>query len=351
MDDILMNLQNSADFSITPCEAFDKSSYTKLNSDSAYNTQMSALLGQIPHLTAASALNNAYILKFPDGLPHTLMKLHQGGYASTIIGDNGRIVGTSSLYPLEFQGMMYNAFSAMSAVSGQYFLKEINDELRIINTKLDDILSFLHGEKKAELMAEISFVKYAYNNYSSIMSHGDQRIATIASLQESRKIAMKDIDFYLNSLESNTKKKDKGFGDLCDIVDDGLRDTSSIEMARQLYVISGILEVFYSQNYDNGYISYMKEDLSNYINKCDHRINGLLSKIEGRVDGYKPSNLIEKVKEDDRTHYIGKLNTVLKDYHNDQNSPLYVAMMSTLSCINQAVTYYVNGKDVYMKAA
>ena len=73
---------------------------------------------------------------------------------------------------------------------------------------LDKILEFLYGDKKAELMAEISFVKYAYQNYNSIMSHESQRTATIASIQEAKKVAMKDIEFYMNDLDLAAKTKD-----------------------------------------------------------------------------------------------------------------------------------------------
>ena len=45
---------------------------------------------------------------------------------------------------------------------------------------IDKILEFLYGEKKAELMSEVSFVKYAYQNYGSIMGCNPQRIATIS---------------------------------------------------------------------------------------------------------------------------------------------------------------------------
>ena len=78
----------------------------------------------------------------------------------------------------------------------------------MMRMNLDKILEFLYGDKKAELMAEISFVKYAYQNYNSIMSHEAQRTATIASIQKAKKVAMKDIEFYMNDLDSAAKTKD-----------------------------------------------------------------------------------------------------------------------------------------------
>ena len=79
----------------------------------------------------------------------------------------------------------------------------------LMNQKIDQIMGFLYGDKKAELIAEISFVKYAFENYSSIMLHDSQQVATISSLQESRKIAIKDIEFYMYDLTSKATAKAK----------------------------------------------------------------------------------------------------------------------------------------------
>ncbi len=83
-----------------------------------------------------------------------------------------------------------------------------------MNLKLDEILEFLYGDKKTELMAEMSFIRYAYENYASIMSHEQQRIATIISLQEARKVAMKDIGSYIYDLETTIFRKTKDYAEL-----------------------------------------------------------------------------------------------------------------------------------------
>ena len=101
-------------------------------------------------------------------------------------------------YSMSAQAAVMGVFTAMSAATGQYFLKQINGNLREINQKIDTILEFLYGDKKAELLSEISFTQYAYQNYSSIMMHEQQQTAMIASLQEARKVAIKDIANFLH---------------------------------------------------------------------------------------------------------------------------------------------------------
>lgn len=227
---------------------------------------------------AAGEMAHAYIAVFPKGLPHVLTELHQGGYG-TMIRENGRFVGTASLYALSAQAAILSVLTAMSAVSGQYFLSQINGELKIINQKLDEILNFLYGDKKAELLSELSFTKYAFQNYNSIMAHDQQRVATITNLQESKKIAIKDIEFYLADLEDEKTKLEKAF-----------QVKKCLDLAMQLYFMSGLLEVYYAQNCDIAYTRYVQEDMSNFIEKCNSRILSSFSALKGRRAGITTIN-------------------------------------------------------------
>ena len=67
-----------------------------------------------------------------------------------------------------------------------------------INRKLDDVLTFLEDSKRTELLSELTFVKYAVNNYSTIMLSEPQRIATLTNVQRSKIRAIADIDFLCN---------------------------------------------------------------------------------------------------------------------------------------------------------
>ena len=344
------SLSNFADFKITPQETQlaleDDSRYQKLDISSAQKMQVNALIQQIPQLFASETLKNVYKVEFPKGLPHTLTALKQGGFGS-MIRINGKFAGTASLYPLTMQAMALSAFSAMSAVTGQYFLKKIDNELEIVNQKLDDILNFLYGEKKAELIAEIGFVKYAYDNYSSIMMSEDQRTATIVSLQEARKIAMKDIEFYINDFEATLNRNPKDYADMCKTINKALQLKDSIEMSRQLYVVSGILELYYSQNFATEYVDYIENDMIAYVNKCDQQLLGGLSKIQGVLTAYKPK-AFEKL--DSKDEYIDKITLAAEPYRQGKDSPIRIAMRDTLNTLQQKNEFFIdNTGNVYTR--
>ena len=314
----------------------DNNRYKKLEVSNEQKMQISLLIQQIPQLLAADKLSNVYKVSFPKGLPHILTALKQGGYGS-MIRNSGKFAGTASLYPLTMQAVTLSAFSAMSAITGQYFLKKINDELEIVNQKLDDILNFLYGEKRAELIAEIGFVKYAHDNYNTIMMSEDQRGATIHSLQESKKIAIKDIEFYITDFDLTINKNSRDYSDLYNTIEKTMQLKDSIEMSRQLYVVSGLLELYYSQNFAKEYIDYIENDMIAYVNKCDQQLHGGLSKIQGKLAAYKPKPL-EKI--DSRDSYLNRIITADKPYQQGKDSPIRVAMRETLDKLNQPSELY-----------
>lgn len=265
--------------------------YIQLELAHDQQSQINALLAQMPVLTAADTLADAYILKFPDGIPHDLVELKQGGYMSTYRDANGKFAGTASLYPVEMQAVLLQAFSAMSAVTGQYFLAQINSKLSMMKWSIDKILDFLYEEKMAELLSEVSFVRYAYENYSSLLLHEAQRAAILPSLMESRKIATKDIEFYLHDLDAAVNRKAL---DVNKQADSALQIKESLHLALQLYVTSTLLEVYYAENYDTGYLAYVEKELSTSIGKCEKRILADFAKLVPIIEAAQADGPLKK---------------------------------------------------------
>lgn len=273
---LVQELQDQMGFKIVPCEEKmdfgDKKRFKRLELTVAQRMQIGELLQHIPAGAAAGAMAGAYTVKFPHGLPHTLMSLKQGGFGTSII-DHGKIVGSASFYPMMTQAAILGVFTAMSIATGQFFLAQINKELHKINSRLDEILRFLYGDKKAELLSEVNFVKYACDNYVSIMAHGSQRIATISSIQEAKKVAMKDIEFYMKVLDDKIKSASKkDFRPLIEIMDQEIRQIEeNLDFSLQLYLMSSLMEVYYAQNYEQDYIDYLEKDIKAYVSNCNEQ--------------------------------------------------------------------------------
>lgn len=340
----MMTLQN--DFQLEPVKQevnFDRG-FTKISLTNNQKKQISAALQHMPTAVASSTMANAYILRFPDGIDHTLMSLKQGGVSSTWLDASGHIGGTASLYSMNIEAAMLGAFSAMAIASSQYFIKQINSELQMINQSMDKILEFLYGDKKAELLSEVSFIKYAYENYSSIMGHNEQRVATIASLQDAKKVAMKDIEFYMCDLDSTINSKLS----IDELVTNAFQIKESLELSIQLYGMSSVLETYFSQNYDVEFIKYVEQEITSYIDKCEKRILSSFSALKKFLNDYKGRLL----KKEDKSQYENLVGELVDSLYNGEESVIRKSLRKTLQETLSAREYYVkeNG-EVYLKEA
>lgn len=344
-------LMASMGFDLKPCaqtvDLADTTKFSKLALTQSQRIQMNSLLGEVPSLLASQTLAQTYILQFPDGIQHSLVQLSQGGQSSTWLRPDGKIGGTASLYSATPQAACLAAFTAMSIASGQYFLSEINSKMNMMKLSLDKILEFLYGDKKAELMSEISFIRFAYQNYGSIMEYDQQRMATIISLQNSRKVAMKDIEFYLSDLASTVAAKD-GM-DISTSVEKSIQVKECLELSMQLYVMSDVLEVFYSQNHDPSFLSYIEEDATSYITKCEKRMLSGFSMLQQSLAGHKDKLLGKKIDKDILEKQVGSIVEALGVC---DNSPIRDLLHSALKMPDQKATYYLDSSgDVYLRAS
>lgn len=336
------------DFRIVSCEQItdieSRKGYKKLGLTSSQKIQMGGLLQQFPAVFAAGALSDAYILKLPEGISGVPMQYKAGGIGTSLQGADGKIGGHGSLHELSAQTAVLGVFNIMSIASGQYFLAEINSEMKSINKKMDQILAFLYGDKKAELMAEISFAKYAYQNYSSIMEHEQQRLATIINLQNARKVAMKDIEFYMLDLDAVTNCKNNS--DIEEIVNNAVKIKECLILSMQLYSMSSLLEVYYAQNYEAAYISDLERDVTEYVSKCESRILSGFSMLKTLVFTHK-EGVLKKV---NKPALFERIEPVIHLFGEGGESNMQKSLRTALHASEAEAEYYVSlDGDCYLK--
>lgn len=346
-DDIFQAMQLDGNFEIKPVnEKIDfenRERFQKLVLTGEQKSRINAMMQYVPAAMSSASMGQAYIVKFPEGVVGTLTKLKQGGFGSMIKGADGQFVGNASLYQLSEQAAFLGGFTAMSCVTGQYFLSEINNKLRMIKMNLDKILEFLYGDKKAELLSEISFAKYAYRNYNSIMACDQQRIATITSLQEAKKVAIKDVEFYMVDLDTAVNTKENS--DVKMWVDRTLQIKDSLDLSMQLFIMSSLLEVYYAENYDSRYLQYLEKEITAYLEKCEKRMISGFSALSMRIGEHK-GKLWEKV---DTQEYKQRVDILLESLHNNEETPMKEIVHSALEKISQEEEYYVHDGEVYLK--
>ncbi len=336
-------------FTVEPCDDSvhpeSDTRFMKLEQTEAQDICMAGLASQLPTLCAANAMSNMYVLHFPEGVSGHLLKLRDGrGFTTTIVGENGKFSGTAWLTDANTEATIFSAFSVMAMITQQYFLTEITTKLGKIEMGIDKILEFLYGNKKAELIAEVTFTKFAMKNYISVMKREAQKIATIQSLQNGKKIAMKDIEFYMNELNKVTKEKEN----VDILLDKACRIKECLELSIQLYVMNTILEVYYAENLDSGYLKYVENEAEMYISKCERRILSRFSELRVLIAKHKDT-LLKKL---DQEALLTKVNQLMETYETGEESKISKTLHHYLELPVTPTDYYISKiGDVYMKKA
>lgn len=336
------NLEKAGNFKIEPVDLDVKRDdrYSKLKLSPAEKMQMSSLVHEMLPAVSMLSKGQVYRLEFPEGLPQTLMKLKkQPGYSSTIVNEQGRMQGTASIIPAEAINAAEIAFMAMSVATSQYYLSEINTQMELMNLKLDQILQFLEGDKRAELLANQTFVKYAAENFRSIMNSEVQRQATITSLQQARIVAMNDIEFYLGQLNDVTRKNPGNFEDIRKTTDKISQIYEKLDLSEQLFVMSYLMEMYYSQNMDPSYLNYIKKEAVDYISKCSSRILMDISSYRGKSQTYKSMLPFERV---DMKSIMKILDPLCEKTSDSSRSRLKILMEKSLDEAQNQKAYYLD---------
>lgn len=322
--------------------------FRKVDAGAGWAKQVSGLFSQMPEVVGTSMAANAYIVKFPQGVSGSLMQLKSGGLDTTIVDSSHQFVGHAALYPLSGQAVVMGVFTAMSIVTNQYFLAQINSEMRALNQGIDRILEFLYGDKKAELMSALMFVKNAYQNYQFIAACDSQKAAIIGNLQNARMIAMKDIEFYIGDLE-RTSSRGQG-NDVVSSVNQAIAIKGSMDLAMQLYVMSNLLEIFYSENFDKAYLANIEKEMEIYIDKFEKRILADFSKLEKLVSDLNQNFVEQAFNKVDKKSLWRRISEVTGSLNNGNDTEYRKVVHDTLESVSKPSEYCIckNG-DVYLK--
>ena len=115
-----------ADFNceISPCESYpdfdDSARFQKVEFPEQAGLAANSLLQLIPTQTAADAMSNTYVLRFPKGIKGSLLNLNQGGQSTTMVDATGHFAGTASLYKVDPASVAaFQMFSVASFATGQ----------------------------------------------------------------------------------------------------------------------------------------------------------------------------------------------------------------------------------------
>ncbi|MBQ9000117.1 MAG: hypothetical protein IJ086_15690 [Clostridium sp.] len=255
------------------------------------------LLQQLPLSTAISqnnALNGAFKVIVPEGATGTLMKYKNGLLGTPIIGENKKIVAHAGLEEIKSISLTpVMLFSAMSVITGQYFMSRIDESLCKIEKNVNEIIELIYDEKESDNLAIYNFFKYVNINLQTLIDNREMKIATLTNIQNYNNKLHSNILFYSKSIKRLIK-------DLKLIIEANLLASKKLERVEeidnkmekivnqqhlfyQLLCIGKVCEIQIAQCYDKEYYSNLIKDLTDIGESIGKDINTLIENVSSAM--------------------------------------------------------------------
>ena len=294
--------------------------YSKYNLKNpiAVGSRVNALFQALPMAQVAhqnKIIEGAYKVVMPEGSGAKLIQYKNGLLGTPVIGSNNRIQGHAGLEKIGAQSMNPALiFTAMSFVTGQYFMVQINSSLKSISHDVRQIIKILLDDKKSRNHAIYEFYLEIINNMDTIFDNSDIRISYLTNIQSTLIDIRQNIKFYEKSIDGIIDEKN---GDLYNVIDEKKTNNRINEADKkfkelndyliqryfclQLFVMGKILETQLAQIYDDKYIKRVIEDLEiakdsadKYNKRIIYTYKNVFSKIEEKNWIWSSKDIFEK---------------------------------------------------------
>ena len=247
-------------------------------------------------------LKGAYKVIFPEGAIGKLMRYKNGMLGTPLVQSNGRIgskhAGLVKLQNLPLTPVM--VFTAISAITGQYFMARIDKSLKEISKDVKEIISMFLDDKKAKNEAIFEFCNYIRDNFDMIINNSDLRIATLTNLQSYLVQLKQNLLFYeitikrknqkLDSIIINNRTTGKKLRELEKVEVDVSELLVQYQICLELWIIGKVYEMQLAQIYDDKYCNKLINDLDKYYIHIDNfnkdineKYSGIFQKIQQRA--------------------------------------------------------------------
>ena len=179
------------------------------------------------------------------------------------------------------------------------------------------------------------------------MAHESQRTATLLSLQAAQKAAIKEMEFYMEDLDTTVHSEAGTSRALASLTDQAFQMRNNLMLSMQLYIMSSLLEVSYAQNYDADYLQNLERTANSYLAQCDNCVLHSFRALHQRIDDYNP-RLLEKV---DKASWAKRMEEVLHLLESGEESALQKTLRSALHGTALEAEYYLSQDgNLYVKA-
>jgi len=251
-------------------EARKKPGWVELDEDSA--ARVLDTLRVVPGLASNEAIRDSFAgavrLVIPGDLPREAYFGMRPGLGEGVYGMvardpiTGRAVRQAGWAPMDLTRAnlaqaAYGAFSVASVVTGQYFMKRVDQKLEGIQRVANDVKEFLELDKYCQMKAQWSFLQETFENTLLIRGNAVQRQAAVVSTQSILCSALADMLFYRERAEQREAELDpKGKGsELERLIEEIAENVTAYWFALHVYSLATVLELALTENRDRRYLA------------------------------------------------------------------------------------------------
>ncbi|MDU5721082.1 MAG: hypothetical protein E6Z86_02935 [Clostridium butyricum] len=214
--------------SILPNSNYDNIKLNKIGQA----TKLNMFLQQLPlvaNIAQSKAMEGAYKIVLPEGAVGKLMKYKNGMMGTPFIGENGKVAGHAGLVPLDASKVLtpLMVFSAISAVTGQYFMARIDKSLSIISKDVKEIIELIYDEKESDMYSIYDYYEYIKDNMATIIENESLKISILSNIQLNNNKMNSNIKFYNKSIH-------RKINDLTTATDESIFTSKRLDRVQEL---------------------------------------------------------------------------------------------------------------------
>lgn len=274
---------NENDFEILPIEKDDEQKIEKkfIKMEDLPFDKKNFILGSIS--TAAKITNQViysqgtYIVKYKKSLGELARVKGEKNLLRGYITKNGKITGQATLRKAP-SNLPFVLFEIASFVTAQHYLKEIGEDLKGINNKLDNIEGMLVKDKQAKIKGDYKSIIWFFNNKETILKNEKMLTQTINDISKIKNEALIFTEYFYDEYKSNLEKINYEFQKRHHIennktyINKFYKNYKNLLWAIELLVLTSWLELFYLEIVDD----------NNYFKNVINQIKWELKKTESK---------------------------------------------------------------------
>ena len=280
----------------------DLSKYIKVDGQDL--SALSQLFGYIPgfvkdqvqNKSIAETMKDAYRIIIPANCRLADSRTMEGAEKALILDSMRHSKGPANVVKCDADAALkgpqieLSVFTALSFVTGQYFMRQLNDSLSELNDKVDSVMAFLEEDKISEIRAAIDELSELTNKLSYTKGDDFKVLAALNRIHHIQSVARRNIHFYGIQVEknieeiSNEKKDDNATLDMR--VNDLSKNLEYYKICLDIYSHAKVAEVGIQTMTSQEMLAYQKdidgniEKFRNTFKRADQIRNDYLEKAK-----------------------------------------------------------------------